>query len=238
MKKIDLTEKRFGRLVAKRISGKNKRGGYIWECLCDCGNTTNVLSGSLMYGATKSCGCLRNEIVSINGKNNKRYNYYDLNGDYGIGYTFKNEEFLFDLEDYDKIKDYCWHSTKNGYIGTFTYINKVRSGVLFHRLVMRVLDDVNANIDHINHNQADNRKKNLRTCNASLNLMNSKVRNDNTSGYTGISWSKERNKWEVYITVNQKTIKLGRFVSIDKAIDIRDNAEIEYFGEFRYKNLT
>ena len=37
----------------------------------------------------------------------KKYNTYDLSGEYGIGYTSKGEEFYFDLDDYDKIKDYC-----------------------------------------------------------------------------------------------------------------------------------
>lgn len=41
------------------------------------------------------------------GKKNKRYNRYDLTGEYGIGYTNQGVEFYFDLEDYDKIKEYC-----------------------------------------------------------------------------------------------------------------------------------
>ena len=36
--------------------------------------------------------------MSLKGnKNHKKYNNYDLTGEYGIGYTFKNEEFYFDL---------------------------------------------------------------------------------------------------------------------------------------------
>lgn len=43
---------------------------------------------------------------------NKKYNAYDLTKDYGKGYTLDGVEFIFDLEDYDKIKDYCWCLTK------------------------------------------------------------------------------------------------------------------------------
>lgn len=36
---IDLTGKRFGRLIVKGIVGKNKYGTYIWNCICDCGKS-------------------------------------------------------------------------------------------------------------------------------------------------------------------------------------------------------
>ena len=48
----------------------------------------------------------------ITGRFIPQQNVYDLSGEYGIGYTLKGEEFYFDLEDYDKIKDYCWHINK------------------------------------------------------------------------------------------------------------------------------
>ena len=52
------------------------------------------------------------------GKFLKQYNNYDLSGEYGIGYLFNGEEFYFGLEDYDKIKNYCWYKDSGGYIRT------------------------------------------------------------------------------------------------------------------------
>ena len=53
---------------------------------------------NLKSGSTKSCGCLAKEIRS---KIHKKYNQYDLSGEYGIGWTSNtNEEFYFDLEDF------------------------------------------------------------------------------------------------------------------------------------------
>ena len=46
--------------------------------------------------------------------NPKKYNKYDLTGKFGIGYTSKGEEFYFDLEDYDKIKNHLWYKDKDG----------------------------------------------------------------------------------------------------------------------------
>ena len=58
--KKDLTGQRFGMLVAVRDVGKKNRA-YIWECVCDCGNTLHVRGAVLSNGHTKSCGCLRKE---------------------------------------------------------------------------------------------------------------------------------------------------------------------------------
>lgn len=58
----DITDRRFGRLVAKyRLHGIEPS---MWHCVCDCGNELNVLYSSLMNGKTKSCGCYRKDIVA------------------------------------------------------------------------------------------------------------------------------------------------------------------------------
>ena len=93
--------------------------------MCDCGNKIVTTGNSLKHGHTKSCGCLNNEKRSLLGKNSKKYNKYNLNGEYGIGWTSNtNEEFYFDLEDYDKIKDYCWFLDNRGYILTNIFGSK------------------------------------------------------------------------------------------------------------------
>ena len=50
---IDLTNKRFGRLIAL------ERKGNDWICECDCGNQKDIKAYRLRSGRTKSCGCLR-----------------------------------------------------------------------------------------------------------------------------------------------------------------------------------
>lgn len=61
---IDETGNVYERLKVLGFAGKNKRGKYIWRCECVCGNITNVRGSSLRAGFTKSCGCLRKEIVT------------------------------------------------------------------------------------------------------------------------------------------------------------------------------
>lgn len=65
-RKNDLTGERFGRLIAIRTAGKTN-GRYIWECLCDCGNTAYVVGSHLANGHTQSCGCLRIDTTSKMG---------------------------------------------------------------------------------------------------------------------------------------------------------------------------
>ncbi len=58
--KSDLCGKRFGRLFVFHQSGeRSPEGGIQWLCLCDCGTLKVVPTGSLKFGGTKSCGCLR-----------------------------------------------------------------------------------------------------------------------------------------------------------------------------------
>lgn len=59
----DLTNKRFERLTALEIVPTPKKGAY-WFCKCSCGNTTIVRNDKLINGITKSCGCLKKEIIT------------------------------------------------------------------------------------------------------------------------------------------------------------------------------
>lgn len=76
-KLIDLTGKIFGRLtvISRDISKDFTK--TKWICKCECGNIVSVFSNSLMNGGTKSCKCLRNELIKIHPlkhgetKNNK-----------------------------------------------------------------------------------------------------------------------------------------------------------------------
>jgi hypothetical protein len=60
---VDLTGKRFGRLLVLEQSGKTAAGNIRWLCSCNCGNTTLFASGDLRKGTIVSCGCYRHEIL-------------------------------------------------------------------------------------------------------------------------------------------------------------------------------
>jgi hypothetical protein len=73
----DRTGQKYGKLEAKSFAGKSKRGATLWNCLCDCGNITTVLSYSLGSGNTTSCGCLK----GINPKTGHGGGFKDISGE-------------------------------------------------------------------------------------------------------------------------------------------------------------
>lgn len=58
---IDVTGKRFGKLIAINSVGKNKRGYTQWLCKCDCGNKVVYSIAALAKGKATSCGCVKKD---------------------------------------------------------------------------------------------------------------------------------------------------------------------------------
>lgn len=228
---------KFGRLtVIKRVEDHIcYPSGYRipqWLCKCDCGNDIVVTGKHLTKeNGTKSCGCFAKENMS---KLKKKYNTYDLSGEFGIGYTSKGEEFLFDLEDYNKIKDYCWSKNKKGYIISTNC--ETRKTILFHRIITDCPDGLLPDHIHGKDTRYDNRKSNLRICTKQENCMNSALYENNTSGVTGVTWHKRDMVWQARIKVNYKYIHLGYFDNFEDAVKARKDAEEKYFGEYSYDN--
>lgn len=236
----DLTNQRFGRLVViKRVedcvsTNCSNRKYVRWLCRCDCGNEIVAFGTNLKSGKTKSCGCISKELVS---KRRKKYNKYNLLNEYGIGYASNtNKPFYFDLEDYKKIKDYCWYEDKSGYILTNINNGTIKSVISLHRFVMGCTHGDGLYVDHINHDKLNCRKYNLRIVTNQQNSMNACKRYDNTSGVTGVTFVKNRNKWNAQIMFNYKMINLGYFDTFEEAVKTRKEAEEKYFGEYSYDN--
>lgn len=73
-------------------------------------------------------------------------------------------------------------------------------------------------IDHINGKRDDNRWKNLRSVDMTVNAHNRRAPSANsTSGYLGVSFEPDRNKWKAHITIERKKVNLGRFATRELA---------------------
>jgi len=225
-KLLNLVGKKFGRLTVIEQRGKDKHGEKLWYCKCDCTNYHMTTTSCLTSGKVKSCGC--GKVIA----NKKRIveNKYIFKDDYGIGYDKNKREFYFDLEYYDKIKNYCWHVDKDtNYVFT-TFNDKT---IYMHRLILD-LEEGDLYVDHINHKTNDNRKINMRKTTHQENLFNQKLKSNNTSGVTGVGWLSKYDKWRAYITLDYKFIELGTFYIFEDAVKARKEAEIKYFGEYNY----
>ena len=84
-------------------------------------------------------------------------------------------------------------------------------------------------LDHIDRNSENNRIENLRHADKKINSINRGLQANNKSGHRGISWNKNSEKWEIYITVNNKRIPLGLKSNLEEAIEVRKQAEDKYW---------
>ena len=228
-KLIDITGKQFNFLKVigldedrnikekERIERKEITAAPIyWLCQCECGNVISTCYQSLKNGYTKSCGCKMKELL-------RRPNTYDLTGEYGIGYLkITNEPFYFDLEDYDKIKENSWYNNKKGYAATDINNKMIRLHTLITGYKM---------CDHINRNKLDNRKKNLRETTPLKNSWNKNIHSNNTSGFMGVSYRKDKKLWCATLVYNHKKINLGASKNKEIAIKKRLQGELKYYGK-------
>lgn len=214
------------RLTVINQGPRNKQGRITWNCICECGKPTNVVAFAIRNGRIKSCGCAIHDSNKKKGEDSRKSNKYDLSGEYGIGWTSNtNREFYFDLEDYYIIKEFCWFEGKvHGMSVLRTKRHSDQKVVAMHDVLGF------KGCDHINRNELDNRKENLRRANFTENCRNRGLRSDNKSGVIGVRSVGE--KFIADIRVNKKLIVLGKFFNKEDAIKARLKAEKEYFGEF------
>lgn len=76
-------------------------------------------------------------------------------------------------------------------------------------------------LDHINGDKLDNRITNLRVVDNALNSRNSKMFSNNTSGYTGVSYTSREGKYSAYVWHNQKKHACGNHHTAEAAADAR-----------------
>lgn len=131
-----------------------------------------------------------------------------------------------------------WAIVAKGYVMRSIGIPGTRKTrvITLHRIIMeRMLGrplESKEQVDHINGDKQDNRRKNLRLATISQNHQNSKLRKDNTSGYKGICWIESMGKWRARIGVNKKYIVLGFYDTPELAYEAYCKAAKELHGEF------
>ena len=120
--------------------------------------------------------------------------------------------------------------TRNGYIIIGINQKEYRA----HRLAWLYVYGKMPNkfIDHINLNKSDNTISNLREATISQNAMNVKLSSKNKSGYKGVSWNKEKNKWRVALKLNNKQKHFGYFNDLEFASLVAKEAIDKYHKEF------
>ena len=112
------------------------------------------------------------------------------------------------------------------------YVVAVVDGEMFrvHHLVWMYFNgEFAVELDHINRVRNDNRIENLRECNHSQNLGNSRPR---VHKYKGVSLCKQTQRWVAQLAGK----KLGRHDTIEEAAIAYNKAAVVHYGEFAYLN--
>lgn len=216
-KKFNLCGQRFGRLtVVSKVDRPNRKNG-IWLCECECGNRTEVSTGHLRSGHTKSCG---------------RCQTFVDTGAYIRCVLPSGRAFIFDRADLDLVKKYSWSVDQHGYVHSWS---QPLGYFKLHRLLMKV--EAGEVIDHRNGDPSDNRRSNLRVATYSQNNQNKAIRSSNRVGYKGVG-RHPSGKYYARICVSGKAKHLGYYDSPRDAAIAYDDAAIEYFGEYARLNFS
>lgn len=146
---------------------------------------------------------------------------------------------IVDDDDYEELKQYKWyphHAFNLCYAVRHTKCVKGERGLVYmHRQILNAPKGVM--VDHKNRKGLDNRKQNIRLCNNSKNQGNSKKQSNNTSGFKGVSWHKNKKMWIAHIRINGKLRHLGYFDDCVKAAKSYDEAAKDYFGKYALLNF-
>ena len=130
-----------------------------------------------------------------------------------------------DDQDFESVSKHSW-CYDTGYATTRINGRNVR----MHRFLLSPKST--ELVDHADGDGLNNTRGNLRLCTGSQNLANSKKPINNTSGFKGVTFSKEKRKWKAEIQINRKGHHLGYFSTPQEAHEKYKEKAIELFGEF------
>lgn len=139
-----------------------------------------------------------------------------------------DEDFLFLVGDQ-------WRKSKNGYVVRGIRLNGVYTLIYMHVVVASRMK-IEGLTDHEDRNKLNNQRSNLRPATRSQNAANVGLRQDNTTGFKGVRFQKQSNKYEVFITVGGKTAYIGLYETPEEAARAYNAKAIELFGEFAFLN--
>lgn len=149
---------------------------------------------------------------------------------------------IVDSCDYDHLMQWKWCAQFDPLGGHFYARRKERvdgkwKHIAMHNVVMGVETGNGVEVDHVSiEDTLDNRRENLRLASDSQQSWHQGLRENNTSGHTGVHLNKRDGMFVAYITCRRKRIHLGSFDTFEEAVAVRLEAERVYFGEFSANN--
>lgn len=159
-------------------------------------------------------------------------NKFRIVGDFVWIVLTQGQETIIDLADWERVKKHRWcaQRTDRG----FRAVTEVDGDtVLLHRFIAAIGDN---QVDHWDNFELNNRRYNLRVCTPSQNCANTRKKSTNTSGFKGVSFSKQARRWKGTIMRHGKNKHLGYFDSAEEAAAAYNRAAEDFFGWFARGN--
>lgn len=207
----NLVGTKLGKLMPTKRKRENNRTYYY--CKCDCGNEKWIRADHLTNGSIKSCGCTNKEVNIFKCKNIKGNKYGRLTA---LNLTDKRDKYNGSI---------IWKCICE--CGNIVYVseaNLIKSGIVSCGCLSKENSKLNISkaIDkHLKIHIKDG--TNLQS------ITRNKPITTNTSGITGVTWDKSRNKWKAQIIFKGKNYYLGRYDNKEDAIAARKEAEENLF---------
>lgn len=137
---------------------------------------------------------------------------------------------LIDVDDWPTVSQHRWHA-HNAQAGRLYAARSNGTGsprrVYLHRLLMDAA--AGQEVDHINHNTLDNRRRNLRLGNRALNAQNLSVQRGKThSKYRGVTRDIRTGAWIAQVWQDGRNHYLGRFPSEEMAASVASDYRREH----------
>ena len=145
---------------------------------------------------------------------------------------------IVDDADFSELSKHKWCVNNNGYAIRTLWFGAEHRPKQRHLLMHRIIAGAKGGqlVDHENGDKLDNRRRNLRISNKSLNGCNRGIPRHNTTGYKGVVKHSQSNGWVAQITVGGKNLYIGHFPHPQLAALAYNNAAKAAFGEFAQLN--
>lgn len=200
----DITGQRFGRLVALEFRYYDGRHQDCWLFQCDCGKEKIMPAASVKWGRVRSCGCLAKEHMA--GLNKKEI----------AGQRFDRLVAVCPTKKRDAAGSILWECQCD--CGNLAYYSV--NALLRHRV-----HSCGCLYQESRKECASHRKDFIENTSLSSIIVSKKLRANNSSGCTGVSFNQRKNCWQAYINFQKKRYFLGSFPEKEQAIKARKLAE-------------
>ena len=156
-----------------------------------------------------------------------------IDGDVAFVPLTRGYEAIIDAADVPLVDGFNWSArvqTCSVYAGRTDQSSPTRGTVRMHRFLMG--EPKGFEVDHRDGNGLNNRRDNLRVATGQQNRQNTRTRCDNSSGFKGVAWHKNRGKWLAHIGVGGRRLHLGYFETPEDAHAAYCNASTRLHGDF------